>query len=96
MTQSQNPFSTDHLYLAAFLVCRGHSLAGTEANGTGRISFLFSSSNAVRSAAADFMSGGQIDARQFAFAILRLKRSLPQQTTKTVKRIQYVEQSNPS
>ena len=26
---SNKPFSTDHLYLAAYLICRGHQVTGT-------------------------------------------------------------------
>jgi hypothetical protein len=90
--QAENPFSTDHLYLAAYLVCRGHSVASTKPTERGRISFLFSGTNEVRSAAADFMGGGQVEARQFAFTILRLKKSFQQETLKTVKKVQHASE----
>jgi hypothetical protein len=71
-------FGTDHIYLAGFLTCRGYRVAGTEANSSGRIQFLFRDSMSVRSAVAEFMSGASVPARQFAFEILKLKRLLPQ------------------
>jgi Domain of unknown function (DUF5659) len=88
-TALNQSFATDHLYLAAFLVCRGHSLVGTEPNRNGRINFIFRSSTEVRSAAGEFLSGGQVEARQFAFCVLQLKRELSRDTLRTVERVQY-------
>ena len=36
----EQTFPTDHLYLTAFLVCRGHTVVGTEPDDKGRIRFL--------------------------------------------------------
>jgi hypothetical protein len=74
---SNKPFSTDHLYLAAYLICQGHQVTGTNTNGSGRIQFQFTDSPNFRSAVADFLSGGQVDARQFSFTVLRLKKYFP-------------------
>jgi hypothetical protein len=71
------PFSTDHFYLAGFLSCRGHEVIGTEPGSNGRVNFLFQNTCEVQSAAAEFLSGGQVEARQFAFAILKMKKFLP-------------------
>lgn len=70
-------FSTDHLYLAAFLICRDHDLIDTAIAETGRVRFLFDDSATLRSAVADFMAGATVDARQFSFTLLKLKKSLP-------------------
>jgi len=74
-------FSTDHLYLAAYLVCTGHQITGTEPGNHNRILFTFIDSAELRSAASDFLSGGQVDARRFSFTILRLKKLIPRYTT---------------
>ena len=71
------PFSTDHLYLAAFLVCHGHGVVRTVPGIANRIHFVFEDSPGLRSKAADFMAGGKVDARQFSFALLKLKKTLP-------------------
>lgn len=70
-------FQTDHLYLAAFLVCQGHELVSLMANEGGRFHFAFSDSPEVRSSAGDYMAGGLVEARQFAFELLKLKRQIP-------------------
>jgi hypothetical protein len=71
------PFATDHLYLAAFLVCRGHRVVTTTPGERGRVFLRFGDSADLRSTVADFMSGGTVEARQFSFVLLKLKRSLP-------------------
>jgi hypothetical protein len=81
-TKAQEPsppkfFSIDHLYLASFLVCRGHEVSGTEVGDNGRIYFQFLDSLQLRSAAAGFLAGEQVDARKFSFTILKLKKYLP-------------------
>jgi hypothetical protein len=73
-------FATDHLYLAAYLICHGHEVAGFavgDTSNTTRVQFLFTDSPGLRSTAADFMAGGKVDARQFSFALLKLKKSFP-------------------
>jgi len=90
-TKSGNPFKTDHLYLGAFLICRGHALAGTEPCANGRISFLFPGSDEVRSAAGEFLSGGLVDARQFSFCVLQLKKILAQHTLRKVGTVEYAK-----
>ncbi len=75
--QPSGEYSTDHLYLAAFLICQGHPLAGTDQESSGRVRFLFENSQELRSDAANFLAGGQVDARQFSFTLLRLKKCFP-------------------
>ncbi len=75
--QSKKPFLTDHLYLSAFLVCRGNALAGTEAGEGGRVQFCFENTAQVRNHAADFLAGGQVEARQYSFELLKLKKHFP-------------------
>ena len=69
-------YRTDHLNLAAFLVCRGHSVLTTR-NDDDRIQFVFSETPQLASDAASFMAGGSVAARQFSFEILKLKRLIP-------------------
>jgi hypothetical protein len=69
-------FATDHLYLAAFLVCFGHRVLGTEPQGA-RIAFLFDNTSHLSSNVARFMAGEAVPARRFAFEILKLKRMIP-------------------
>ena len=76
-SRTDNCFNTDHLYLAGFLVCRGHAVTGTSSSRTGRVQFQFGDSEEVRSAVADFMADGQVPARQFSFEVLKLKKHLP-------------------
>jgi hypothetical protein len=54
-----------------------HRVIGTAADDTGRVRFVFENSSELRSAAADFMAGGVVNARQFSFTVLKLKRGLP-------------------
>lgn len=70
-------FQTDHLYLAAFLVCRGYQVVSVLAGVGNRFRFAFSDSTAVRNSVGEFMSGGLVDARQFSFELLKLKRRIP-------------------
>lgn len=70
-------FETDHLYLAAFLVCRGHPLLHTKTDHSGRIQFVFTDSPELRDAAADYLGSGHVHARQFSFEVLKLKKNLP-------------------
>lgn len=42
-----------------------------------RIYFQFLDSPQLRSAAADFLAGEQVDACEFSFTILKLKKYLP-------------------
>lgn len=75
--RTNKPFGTDHIYLASYLICQGHPLAGTDQESSGRVRFLFVDSQELRSDAASFLSGGQVDARQFSFTLLRLKKCFP-------------------
>ena len=75
--QTSALFETDHMYLAAFLVCRGHVLRSVLPGASERFQFGFSDTTELRSAAAEFMAGGLVDARQFSFTVLKLKRGLP-------------------
>jgi hypothetical protein len=73
--EEHSHFASDHLYLAGFLVCSGHSIIGTSRNGT-RISFEFQKTPELLTDVAGFMSGALVPARQFSFEILKLKRTL--------------------
>jgi hypothetical protein len=72
-------YSTDHLYLAGYLLCCGHPLLGTHSDGN-RVHFLFCGQPEVHSDAAHFMAGGTVVARQFAFSVLKLKHLLPRRS----------------
>ena len=76
LPQPDHPYETDHLYLAAFLLCRGLELLGTQTDGAGRVRFLFANSVEVHSAAANFLAGGAVEARQFSFTLLKLKKNI--------------------
>ena len=78
-------YRTDHLYLAAFLICSGHRIIGKQSTGH-RISFLFIQTPELSSDVAGFMSGAAVPARQFSFEILKLKRQLPR-AGQTVDRV---------
>jgi hypothetical protein len=71
----KNVYVTDHLYVAAFLVCSGHNVIGTQSNGS-RVSFTFNNSAELSSDVASFLAGGLIPARHFSFELLKLKRML--------------------
>ncbi len=70
-----NVYSTDHLYVAAFLVCSGHSVIGTQRNDS-RVSFVFNNSPELAADVASFLADGVIPARHFSFELLKLKRML--------------------
>ena len=70
-----NVYSTDHLYVAAFLVCSGHDVVGTRMQGS-RVSFVFQQSPELLAAVASFLADGMIPARHFSFQLLKLKRML--------------------
>ena len=70
-----NVYSTDHLYVAAFLVCSGHDVVGTRMQGS-RVSFVFQQSPELLAVVASFLAGGVIPARHFSFEPLKLKRML--------------------
>jgi hypothetical protein len=74
---TNNPtYCTDHLYLAAYLVCCGHPALGTRGDGR-RVEFVFSQTPQLSADAARFMADGAVAARQFSFEILKLKRLIP-------------------
>jgi hypothetical protein len=82
MREGEQPaFATDHLYLAAYLTCSGHEIVGTSSMG-GRVSFEFTQTPELSAHVANFMSGALVPARQFSFALLKLKRLIPRQTVK--------------
>ena len=68
-------YSTDHIYVAAYLVCRGHEVVGTRGNGS-RVSFIFNQSPQLSAAVASFLADGVIPARHFSFELLKLKRMI--------------------
>jgi hypothetical protein len=79
--KSGTTFETDHLYLAAFLICRRHELVSVVAGEGDRFRFGFPDIPGVRSSAVDFMAGGVVDARQFAFELLKLKKTDSREST---------------
>ncbi len=72
---STSTFSSQHLYLVAFLVCAGHDITDLVRNGR-RVSFEFAQTPELLTDVAGFMSGALIPARQFSFELLKLKRML--------------------
>jgi hypothetical protein len=72
---STSTFSSQHLYLVAFLVCAGHGITDLVRNGR-RVSFEFAQTSELLTDVAGFMSGALIPARQFSFELLKLKRML--------------------
>jgi hypothetical protein len=70
----QNPnFSTDHIYLCAFLVCGGHRIVAASHDGK-RVSFEFLDTPQLNADVSGFMAGAVVPARRFSFEVLRLKR----------------------
>jgi hypothetical protein len=59
-------YSTDRLYVAAFVVCSGHDVVGTR----------MQQSPELLAAVASFLADGMIPARHFSFELLKLKRML--------------------
>ncbi|MFZ0637603.1 MAG: hypothetical protein WA755_16665 [Candidatus Acidiferrales bacterium] len=74
-------YFTEHLYLAAFLVCSGHRVIGTT-HTADRVSFVFQQTAELSASVAGFMSNAAIPARKFAFEVLKLKRLIPRNTQK--------------
>jgi hypothetical protein len=72
---STSTFSSQHLYLVAFLVCAGHGITDVVRNGR-RVSFEFEQTPELLTDVAGFMSGASVPARQFSFELLKLKRML--------------------
>jgi hypothetical protein len=72
---STSTFSSQHLYLVAFLICAGHRAANVIRNGR-RVSFEFAQTPELLTDVAGFMSGASVPARQFSFELLKLKRML--------------------
>jgi hypothetical protein len=72
---STSTFSSQHLYLVAFLVCAGHGITDIVRNGR-RVSFEFRQTNELLTDVAGFMSGASVPAMQFSFELLKLKRML--------------------
>ena len=72
---STSIFSSQHLYLVAFLVCVGHGITKIVRNER-RVSFEFRQTNELLTDVAGFMSGASVPARQFSFELLKLKRML--------------------
>ena len=75
MEEKQPIFSSDHIYLCAYLTCSGHNIIGSSRNGA-RISFKFQETPDLLGDVARFMSGAAIPARQFSFEVLKLKRTI--------------------
>lgn len=68
-------FTSDHLYVTAFLICSGHRLIGVSRHGA-RALFQFERTAALCNDVARFMAGAAVPARQFSFELLKLKRTL--------------------
>ena len=84
-------FSTDHLYLCAFLLCSGHPLVATSDVGR-RVGFEFADTPELNADVARFMADAAIPARRFSFELLKLKR-LIHQGEKRVKKIEPEEEA---
>jgi hypothetical protein len=89
MEMTLQTFRTDHLYVAAFIVCRGHQLTSILGSANNRLQFVFPDTHEVRSAAAEFLAGGSVEARQFSFELLKLKRCIPRRWDNTVRRAEH-------
>jgi hypothetical protein len=79
--QRESHFSSDHLYLCAFLLCRDHQLIGTSVGEGNRIFFAFEDSGPLRVSVSEFMCGGEIAARQYSLALLQLKKLISSSPT---------------
>jgi len=73
--KQQLTYSSDHLYLTAFLTCTGHKIVGTRRHGH-RVAFEFAETAELLADVARFMGGAAVPARQFSFEVLKLKRTL--------------------
>jgi hypothetical protein len=73
--QQGSIFTSDHLYVVAYLICCGHQIIGTWRRGQ-RISFQFSNTPALCADVAGYMADGVVPARKFSLELLRLKRTL--------------------
>lgn len=68
-------FTSDHLYVVAFLICCGHPIIGTWRRGA-RTSFQFANTPALCADVASYMADAVVPARKFSFELLKLKRML--------------------
>ena len=66
-------FRTDHLYLAAHLSLRGHEILRTDDDGNHTF-FVFDRNEALDRDVTDFHAGGSVPARNYALALLRVKK----------------------
>jgi hypothetical protein len=85
-------FSTDHLYLCAYLICLGHVFVATSHVGK-RVCFEFADTPELNADVTRFMAGAAIPARQFSFEVLRLKRMIHQLENKVDKNNEREKQS---
>lgn len=70
-------YKTDLIWLAAFLLCRGHKFLSTEDGYTRtRCSFVFDDSPGVRSEVEEYFRNGQVPVRDFSAGILQLRREI--------------------
>ena len=86
-----NVYSSDHLYLAAYLVCSGHDVVGTKIQGS-RVSFIFQQSPELLVDIAGYLADGVIPARHFSFELLKLKKMI--NGGQNVKRVGKSENNN--
>jgi hypothetical protein len=75
MDQESRTYSTDHIYLCAFLVCVGHRIVAASHDGR-RVSFEFPDTPQLNADVSGFMAGAAVPARRFSFEVLRLKRMI--------------------
>jgi hypothetical protein len=92
MEQENPTFSTDHIYLCAFLICVGHSIVTTSHTGR-RVSFEFLNTPQLNADVSGFMAGAVVPARQFSFEVLKLKRMIHGGEYKVEKNNEHTEQS---
>ena len=77
MSRESNPsqvsevFRTQNLYQAAFCLCQGYRILGTEQDGN-KISVIFEGEN-IRKNALKFYNGGRVEAKAYSNAYRSLK-----------------------
>ena len=70
-------YKSDLIWLAAFLLCRGHKVLSTEDGNTRtRCSFVCNDSPRVRSEVEEYFKNGQVPVRDFSARILQLRREI--------------------
>jgi hypothetical protein len=69
-------FKSDHIYLVAYLMLRGHEVISTERPGRFTV-FNFKRTSDLDADVADFHAGGLVPAKDYVMEVLRVKRFIP-------------------